>query len=37
MEDEMIRMGSKDALGIEGDDRPASLSGTRGDDKSDYL
>ena len=33
----MIPEDSKDALGIEGDDRPASLSGKRGDDESDDL
>ena len=33
----MIPKGSKDALGIEGDDRPASLLVKRGDDKSDDL
>ena len=35
--EEMILMGSKDAPSIEGDDRPAILSGKRGDDKSDDL
>ena len=33
----MIPKGNKDASGIEGDDRPASLSVKRGDDKSDNL
>ena len=37
MEDRMVPKGSKDAPGIEGDDRPASLSVKRGDDKSDDL
>ena len=37
MEDEMIPKGSKDAPGIEGDDRPASLSVKRSGDKSDDL
>ena len=35
--EETILGGSKDAPGIEGDDRLASLSSKRGDDKSDDL
>ena len=35
VEDETIPMGRKDALGIVGDDRPASLSVKKGDDKLD--
>ena len=37
MEDETIPRGNKDAPSVESDDRPASLSGKRGDDKSDDL